>query len=95
MDVSGRLGLGNLIPGTAMLKPSETDKTRTASESSPGRWVAWWSQAQRAGGQRCSRATSWGRTGALAELAPSAVRNAPQGLEMASTGVYRDTRGYK
>lgn len=93
VDVSGRLGLGNLIPGTAMFKPSETDKTRTVSEFA-GPLGGLMSQAQRAVA-KVQQGNILGRTGALAEIAPSAVRNALQGLEMASTGVYRDTRGYK
>ena len=92
-DVSGRIGLGNLVPGTALFKPSEKDKTRTLSEFA-GPLGGLVQQAQTAV-RKVQSGEILGRTGAAAQLLPKAARDVLHGLEMGETGVYRDTRGYK
>lgn len=89
LDISGRLGMGNLIPGTGLLK-EKTSHTRDVLEvAGPA-------------GDFVSRVLSGGRqilkgdiaSGAL-EMSPVAVRNAVKGGDMAVTGMYRDAKGYK
>lgn len=89
MDVSGRLGLGNLIPGTGLFQKRE-DHTRDVLELAgpmgdfAGRVV------------RGTRSVLEGNVGAgLLEMSPVAVRNAVKGADMAVTGMYRDDKGYK
>ena len=89
LDVSGRLGLGNLIPGTGLLKKKD-DHTRDILEvvGPTGDLLS------RAG--QSANALASGRFGeAGATIMPVAVRNALQGMDMASTGMYRDARGRK
>ncbi len=93
VDVAGRLGMGNLLPATAAFKPSETDKAKTIGELA-GPIAGILQQFQRALA-KAQRGEVLGRTGAFSEMAPTAVRNAMQGADMAATGVYKDTRGYK
>ncbi|QRY31154.1 PLxRFG domain-containing protein [Variovorax sp. PDNC026] len=89
LDVSGRLGMGNLIPGTGLLQ-QKTNHTRDVLEiAGPA-------------GDFASRIFSGalnvakGNLGAGAlEIAPTAVRNAAKGVDMAATGMYRDAKGYK
>jgi hypothetical protein len=89
LDVSGRLGMGNLIPGTGLLQ-EKTSHTRDVLEiAGPA-------------GDFASRILSGGRnvlTGdigaGLLEMSPAAVRNAAKGVDMAATGMYRDAKGYK
>lgn len=93
VDLSGRLGMGNLLPATAAFKPSETDKARTISELA-GPIAGVLQQFQRALG-KAQQGDITGRTGALSQIAPVAVSNALKGMDMAATGIYKDTRGYK
>jgi len=95
-DVSGRLGLGNLIPGTGVFK-ERNNNTRDVLEllGPAGDFVA------RVGsGTRSIAKGAVGldsnelKKGAL-EFAPVAVRNAVKGAGMATSGIYKDTRGYK
>jgi hypothetical protein len=83
IDVSQRIGLGNIIPGTGMFKPSEKDKL--------GQLLKWagvpGSTAQtvlQAGG----KAVSGDGKGAGTDLLPNAVKNAYAGFRMATTGQY-------
>lgn len=83
MDVAGRLGMGNLIPGTKLLNPSVKDKGREVLEI-----------AGPAGGlvKKAIDAVDQARP----SLAfPSAIANASKAMEMFDTGQYKDTRGYK
>tara|TARA_R110002051_G_scaffold28421_1_gene67568 strand:- start:6085 stop:16080 length:9996 start_codon:yes stop_codon:yes gene_type:complete len=95
-DVSGRLGMDNLIPGTGIFK-ERTDNTRDALEllGPAGDF-----SARMLGGSReilKGVANVDGRqirNGAL-ELSPVAVRNAAKGAGMLVSGTYKDTKGYK
>jgi len=95
-DVSGRLGLGNLIPGTGILK-ERTNNTRDVLEIAgpAGDFAGRIATGTRdiAKGVANLDATSL-KKGAL-EFAPTAVRNAVKGVDMASSGIYKDTKGYK
>jgi hypothetical protein len=88
LDVAGRLGMGNIIPGTQLLKHSEPDKTRGITDVL---------------GPAGSFATSVGQAGAAAmggdiagagkALLPNAVQNAIKGVDMWNTGQYKDSKG--
>ena len=89
VDVSGRMGMVNLIPGTGFLL-SKKDHTRDAIE------------VLGPAGDLVTRGFTGGRkfltgdvAGAAMDVAPTAVRNAVKGADMATSGMYRDSKGYK
>jgi hypothetical protein len=89
LDVSGRLGMGNLIPGTGVLL-EKTSHTRDVMEIAGPM------------GDFATRILSGTRkvltgdvAGGVLEVSPTAVRNAAKGVDMATTGMYRDAKGYK
>ena len=89
LDVSMRLGMQNVIPGTAALKTSEADKTRDVLEVlGPAASIA--RNAATAG-----QALATGDPGKLHLLLPKGLQDLRKGLEMARTGEYRDTSGRK
>jgi len=91
LDFAGRIGLGNLIPGTGLLKPSDADQR--------GRQVA------EVFGPTAGMATQIGdaydavvegNTGkAVQNLAPKAVKDALASGEMAKKGYATDAKGRK
>lgn len=89
IDISGRLGLGNLIPGTGLFLSKQGRERDLLEIAGPA-------------GDLISRGFSGARkvlsgdvTGAAMEVSPTAVRNAAKGLDMALHGMYRDQKGYK
>jgi len=89
VDVSGRLGMGNLIPGTGLFlnKPNrERDLLEVAGPA--GDLVA-------RGFTGARKLLTGDVAGAALELSPSAVRNAAKGIDMAASGIYKDSKGYK
>lgn len=89
LDISGRLGMGNLIPGTGLLQP-KTDHTSDVLEIlGPAGDLA--KRAFDAGG----RLLRGDITGAALQASPVAARNLAKGADMAATGMYRDAKGYK
>ena len=95
-DVSGRIGMGNLIPGTGVFK-QRTSNTKDVLEllGPAGDFVSRVGTGSRSilKGAVSGDARQVGR-GAL-ELSPVAVRNAVKGSDMLATGIYKDTKGYK
>ena len=92
IDVSGRLGLGNLIPGTGLFT-TKSDYTRDVTElAGPAGDLA-----KRAfqGVSKLASGEVLGTTGALATVAPVAATNLYKGYEMYSTGIYKDSKGKK
>ena len=89
IDVSGRLGMGNLIPGTGLMGPNE-DKSRDILEmvGPAGDFV----QRVFAG---AGMALGGNLAGAAMEVSPTAVRNVAKGVEMGVTGLYTNKDGYK
>ena len=83
LDVSARLGMSNLIPGTRLLDPSKTDKASQVLE------------VFGAAGGVAKGLMSAASDGSIRDAMPTAVRNAIDGYRMASTGEARDTRGRK
>lgn len=89
LDVSGRLGMGNLIPGTGLLLEKTSHARDVLEIAGPA-------------GDFASRILSGGRSvltgdvgAGVLEMSPAAVRNAAKGADMAATGMYRDAKGYK
>lgn len=90
LDVQGRLGLGNLIPGSAIFKRSETDKSRDLLEAAGPIGSAAQSLTQ---GLAALEHGNFGE--ALGKAAPTAIQNAIKGIEMSQMGMYRDQKGRK
>jgi len=90
IDVQGRLGAQNLIPGTAILKQSSTDKTRDITEffgpagglvTAVGDALALFAKGELARGAKA--------------LASRAIQGVATGVEMAATGQATDKYGRK
>lgn len=96
IDVSGRLGMGNLIPGTGLALSKQSNARDLVEMVGPAGDLI---QRGFSGagdvlkGIATLDAASVGR-GAL-EVMPNAVRNAVKGADMAASGIYKDTKGYK
>jgi N12 class adenine-specific DNA methylase len=89
LDVSGRLGMGNLIPGTGLLMEKTSHARDVLEVAGPAGDFA--SRILSGGHQILT-----GNVGAgVLEMSPAAVRNAAKGIDMAATGMYRDAKGYK
>lgn len=89
VDVSGRLGMGNLIPGTGLLMTKQSRERDLMEIAGPaGDLVA-------RGFAGARKALTGDVAGAAMEIAPTAVRNAAKGIDMANSGIYKDTKGYK
>lgn len=89
IDVSGRLGMGNLLPGTGLFlnKPNrERDLMEIVGPA--GDLVA-------RGFTGARKLLGGDVAGAALEVSPTAVRNLAKGADMAATGMYRDSKGYK
>jgi hypothetical protein len=83
LDVSARMSVGNLVPGTSLLLRSETDKGRGMQEIlGPV-------------GSLGADALKLAETRDPLVAVPIAIRNLAKGLEMLQTGEYRDTKGRK
>ncbi|MEN9398378.1 MAG: hypothetical protein RLZ81_2908 [Pseudomonadota bacterium] len=89
IDVSGRLGMGNMIPGTGLFL-SKKDHTSDFTEVlGPAGDLA--KRTFQAGDLLLS-----GNVGQAAlMIAPKAIGNLEKGVDMAATDMYRDARGYK
>lgn len=92
VDVSGRLGIGNLIPGTGLLT-KKTDHTRDVAEFAgvAGDFLTRGFDTA----SKIIKGDIGGVHGAVATMAPKAAQNLFQAYDMASTGMYRDAQGRK
>lgn len=91
LDVSARLGMGNLIPGTAVLQKSNASPSRDVQEffGPAGSVVAGFREVfDNAGGGK-------GVIESGLPLLPKMYRDVWQALDMVQTGQYRDTKGRK
>ena len=79
IDVSARMGMANLIPGTGMLRKDVKDHMRDVMEF-----------AGPAGGLVQNAIT-----GSPMKMAPTAIQNLAKGIDMFQTGMYRDDKGRK
>lgn len=92
IDVSGRLGLGNLIPGTGLLTKKQ-DHTRDVAELAGPAGDLFKRGFEAAG--KVLTGDIVGQGGAVSSIAPRAAANLFQAADMATTGMYRDGRGKK
>jgi hypothetical protein len=89
IDVSGRLGLGNIVPGTGIF-PKKSNYQRDVMEVLGPAGSLFSSYATAVG------LAAQGEVGkAAATAAPVGLQNAIKGMDMAAMGFYRDTRGRK
>lgn len=91
LDFSGRLGLGNLIPGTGLLKQSaEGNKLREVTEvvGPSGSLIQQLNDAYEAANAGNTRK-------AFENAAPKAVKDVMSGAKMATSGYATDTKGRK
>ena len=91
VDVSLRFGLGNLIPGTSLLKPSEKNKAKALLEfAGPvGQFVP---MEGTQAGKALEKLREGSYGSAAIELSPVAIRNVATGVKMSYTGQYPDPR---
>lgn len=90
IDISSRLGAHNLIPGTAMFKVSEKDKSRDVFE-----FIGPVGGFAQSAVQGFDAARSGDVSGAIRLGAPVAMQNAAKALDMLHYGFYRDQNGRK
>lgn len=89
LDVSGRLGLGNILPATGLLVKKEDHSKDLLEVAGPS------GDLVQRGFQSINYALD-GRFGkAVTTILPTAARNVVKGADMASTGEYTDTRDKK
>ena len=96
IDVSGRLGMGNLIPGTGLFlskQGRERDLLEIAGPAGDLVSRGFSGARQLVSGALKGDGSAIGR--AALEVAPTAVRNLAKGAEMAASGMYKDQKGYK
>lgn len=89
IDVSGRLGMGNLLPGTGLLLTKQSRERDLLEVAGPAGDLVM--RGFKAGG----KALTGDFGGAALEVSPTAVRNAFKGADMAASGMYKDNKGYK
>jgi len=88
IDVSGRFGLGNLIPATGLFTKKSSYTQDIGELAGPAGDIA--KRAFTAAG----KAVGGQFDDALIDLSPVALRNLEKGARMLQHGAYRDTRGY-
>jgi hypothetical protein len=92
VDVSGRFGMGNLIPGTGLFVKKADSKQDFMELAGPA------GDLVRRGidsAEKLAMGDVFGARGALATAAPLAGQNVAKALEMANTGMYLDKKGRK
>jgi hypothetical protein len=89
IDISGRMGLGNLIPGTGIFQKKQ-DHARDVLEIA-GPTGDLFKRAASAVGSAAEGELS----AAARNVAPKAMRDVMKAAEMAGAGQYQDDRGYK
>jgi hypothetical protein len=90
IDVSVRMGMGNLLPGTDMLMKSNTDTARSVAElAGPGGSML---MQYRDAAIALLNGNAWE---AARKASPVALQNLGKGVEMAATGEMKDTKGRK
>lgn len=89
IDVAGRLGMGNLIPGTGLLTKKQDYGCDVGELLGPARDLA--QRAFQGAGQVLSGKPLEG----ISTASPTAVRNVAKAFDMYQTGMYRDQRGRK
>ena len=90
IDVSLRMGLGNLLPGTGALLRSNTDRARDVLEFA-GAAGSLAKSVMDSGNKMLSGSP----VDAALGVAPIAIQNIAKAMQMWNTGEYRNTRGQK
>lgn len=93
LDISGRMGMANLLPGTALFDPAKQDKSREVLEFAGPAGSAiqtYFKAADRV--QSGVRSVSDGLD-VLGAVAPVSIANLAKGARMAEDGYYSDSRG--
>lgn len=90
IDVSLRMGMGNLVPGTGLMLRSNTDSARDLSEVA-GAAGGMFRQLKDAS----EKALAGDVAGAAVKVAPVAIQNIAKAVQIWTTGQYRDERGRK
>jgi hypothetical protein len=81
LDVAGRLGIGNLLPGTGLLRKDKSDKSGDVLEAfGPAGAVA-------------KGVLDAADTKSIDPILPTAIKNLVKGVDTAVHGAYRDTKG--
>lgn len=91
IDLSGRLGLGNMIPGTGVLKPSDEQMRGRNVAEIFGPTAGMATQI----GDAYDAATEGNPGKALQNLAPKAIKDLMAAAEMAKKGYATDAKGRK
>lgn len=89
IDVSGRLGMGNLIPGTGLLTKKQDYGRDVAELLGPAGDMV--SRIYQGAG----KVTDGKPVEGLMMAAPKAAENLRKGMEMLQTGIYKDSKGRK
>lgn len=92
IDVSGRMGMGNLIPGTGLFT-KKVDHTRDVAElvGPAGDLVKRGFEAS----AKVLKGEVSGINGAAATISPKAAQNLHKAFDMFNMGMYRDSKGAK
>lgn len=89
IDVAGRLGLGNVLPGTGLLQKKDSYTSDVTEMIGPAGDLF----------TRVAKSANMAGEGRIIdaglEVSPTAARNVAKSIDMAATGIYKDTRGYK
>lgn len=89
IDVSGRMGLGNLVPGTGLFT-KKTDHTRDVAElAGPAGDLA------KRTFEAAGKLIKGDAVGSAVSVSPKAFQNLHQAYDMANMGMYRDASGKK
>lgn len=91
LDIQGRMSLGNLIPGSAMFKPSEGDRRFAGALEIIGP-IGGLAQSYM-NTVHAAQTGNWDR--AAIEWMPKAIKDVASGYQMATTGEARDSAGRK
>jgi hypothetical protein len=89
IDLSGRMGMGNLIPATGLLLKKQDHSRDIAELAGPSADLI--KRAGSAAGQLLNGEVSR----AVVTMSPVAARNLAKAYDMATTGMYRDDKGSK
>lgn len=96
LDVSGRLGMGNLIPGTGLLLDKQSNARDVVELLGPaGDLVQRGLEGTKEIIKGAINADGAQMARGAGQWAPNAVRNLAKGADMAVSGMYKDSKGYK
>ncbi|MET3135114.1 N12 class adenine-specific DNA methylase [Oxalobacteraceae bacterium GrIS 1.11] len=89
VDIAGRFGMGNLIPGTGLFTKKESYASDIGELAGPAGDLA------KRAFSGAGKALGGDIAGAALDLSPASVRNVVKGVDMLTTGAYKDGRDYK